>query len=139
LSAKKTSCSTSGKGDVSDTIDWDRLIDKWGSQEIVSSALSTYFKDIVAHFDSLRQAVQAGHCESIASMAHALKGIGGNLYVEPLFDSADQLERAGRANDPEASTLYFKDLKIQIDKVISALSQCDWIETPQEVSRFHRQ
>jgi CheY-like chemotaxis protein/HPt (histidine-containing phosphotransfer) domain-containing protein len=135
-SSKQTSCLASGKGDVSDIIDWDRLIDEWGSREIVSEALSTYFKDIVANYDSLSKAVHAGHCESIASMAHALKGVGRNLYIEPLYNIAGQLESAGRANDPEASTLYFKDLKIQAEKVISALSQCDWIETTQSGSNM---
>ena len=135
-SSKPTSCSTSGKGDVSNVIDWDRLIDEWGSQEIVSEALSTYFQDIVANYDNLSKAVHAGHCDSIAAMAHALKGVGRNLYIEPLYNIAGQLESAGRANDPEASTLYFKDLKIQAEKVISALSQCDWIETTQSSSNM---
>lgn len=132
-SSQHTSGSAGGQADVNDTIDWDRLISEWGSQEIVSNALSVYFKNIVENYDCLTQAIRAGHCESIALRAHALKGVGRNLYVEPLFNIADQMERAGRANDIEASTLYFKDLKIQMARVLGALSECDWIKTPEMV------
>ena len=116
--------------EVSHTVDFDKLIDEWGDKETVSNILSVYFNDIVANFDRLCEAVDAGHGDSIASMAHALKGVGRNLHVEALFNSAGPLESAGRANDLEACTLHFKNVKIQTEKVLTALSQCDWIETP---------
>jgi CheY-like chemotaxis protein/HPt (histidine-containing phosphotransfer) domain-containing protein len=133
LDSAQTSCSTPHEADGSDTIDWDRLIDEWGSKEIVSDALSTYFKNIVENYDRLAQAVQDRDCKAIALRAHALKGVGRNLYFEPLFNVADQMERAGRANDSEASALYFREVKKQTKKVIATLSQCDWIETHQKV------
>lgn len=133
LSAEQASCSAPDKADASDTIDWDRLIEEWGSKEIVSNALSTYFNDIVENYDSLSQAVQTGHCKSIALRAHALKGVGRNLYVESLVNVAGQMEKAGRANDVEASTQYFIGVKTQTEQLIAALSQCDWIDTPQMV------
>jgi len=133
LSPEQTSCSAPDKADADDTIDWNRLIEEWGGKDIVSSALSTYFNDIVENYDSLSQAVQTGHCESIALRAHALKGVGRNLYIESLVNVAGQMEKAGRANDVEASALHFRDVKTQTEKIIAALSQCDWIETPQMV------
>jgi hypothetical protein len=38
------------------------------------------------------------------------------------------MEQAGRDNDIEVSTLLFSGLKTEIEKVLSVLSQCDWIE-----------
>ena len=51
-----------------------------------------------------------------------------------LADVAHQMEQASRDNDIEASTLLFNGLKTEIDKVLTVLSQCDWIEKAKEVS-----
>ena len=56
------------------------------------------------------------------------KGAGRNLSIERLSDIASQMEKAGRENDIEVSTLLFKDLKSEVDKVVTVLSQSDWIE-----------
>jgi HPt (histidine-containing phosphotransfer) domain-containing protein len=87
----------------------------------------------VSHYDELCQAVKASHLKSITSQAHALKGVGKNLHVKPLYGVADQLEKAGRAEDMEAVTLHFRDLQFQIDKVIKAFSECEWLETSDTV------
>jgi hypothetical protein len=57
-----------------------------------------------------------------------IKGVGRNLSVEQLSDLAYQMERAGRDNDIEASTLHFSGLKTELEKVLMVLSQSNWIE-----------
>ncbi|MCP4450535.1 MAG: response regulator [Planctomycetes bacterium] len=125
----QTACPDADQAHVNPVIDWDELIAAWGSQETVSHIFSAYFKDIVNNYDELCQAVKASHFKSIKSQAHALKGVGKNLHVKPLYDAADQLEKAGRGEDAEAVTLQFRDLQFQIDKVIEAFSECEWLET----------
>jgi HPt (histidine-containing phosphotransfer) domain-containing protein len=90
--------------------------------------MPTYIRDTQKHFERLSQALEIGDCEAVATHAHALKGVGRNLSVERLSHVAHQMEQAGRDNDIEVSTLLFSGLKTEIEKVLSVLSQCDWIE-----------
>jgi len=43
-------------------------------------------------------------------------------------DIAYRLERAGKDDDIEACTLHFGELRKEIQTVLTALSQSDWIE-----------
>jgi len=126
LGSKHMSCpipsSEQNKVDISEIINWDQLIERLGDEEIIREVMPAYFKDVQEHFDRLSEAVENGDCAVIASHAHAIKGVGRNLGVEPVLDIAGQMECAGRADDIEASTLLFKDLKTEIEKVLMALS-----------------
>jgi PAS domain S-box-containing protein len=113
---------------ISDIINWDRLINRVGDEETIREIMPTCIKDIEAHFEKLSLALANGDCESIASHAHALKGVGRNLSIEQLSKMAGQIEEASGNNDLETSTLHFSSLKTEIDRVLTILSQCDWIE-----------
>ena len=63
----------------------------------------------------------------------ALKGVGRNLSVNQLADLAAQMERAGRDNDPEASTLLIGSLSQEIEKVLRVLAACDWTDNTNPV------
>ena len=114
--------------DIGTTIYWDLLIDKLGDEETVREIMPIYIKDTQEHFEKLSEAVQIRECESIASHAHALKSVGMNLSIERLFDLSREMEYAARENDTKAAILLFDDLKTEVDNVVAALSQCDWIE-----------
>ena len=90
--------------------------------------MPAYLEDTDKYLKKLSQAVECGDCPAIAAHAHALKGLGENLSIERLSDLAYQVECAGKENDIEASTLHFNKLKTEIEKVLSVLSRCDWIE-----------
>jgi PAS domain S-box-containing protein len=112
---------------TSNPIDWDQLVERLGDEDIVREIMPSYMKDTKVHFEKLSRAVDAGDCPSIAAHAHALKGVGRNLSVDGLSDIAYKMERAGKDNDIETATLLFDALSVQTDKVLSALSQSDWI------------
>jgi signal transduction histidine kinase/DNA-binding NarL/FixJ family response regulator/HPt (histidine-containing phosphotransfer) domain-containing protein len=114
--------------DLGAIIDWDRLIERLGDEDIISEIMPTYIKDTQMHFDQLCQAVTSGDCVSIASHAHALKGVGRNLSVDRLSDVAEKMECAGRKNDIETATLLLSTLRIENEKVLAVLSQCDYVE-----------
>ncbi|MFC1766623.1 Hpt domain-containing protein [Planctomycetota bacterium] len=94
----------------------------WGYPE------PTYINNIQEHFDQLRQAIDICDRESIASCAHALKGVGRNLSLMRLSLIADQMESASRQNDVDVAVSHFEDLRIAIEEIISCFSQSDWIE-----------
>jgi CheY-like chemotaxis protein/HPt (histidine-containing phosphotransfer) domain-containing protein len=107
-------------------IDWNQLVERLGSEEVVREIMPLYIKDTQEHSDRLAVAVDMGDCASMASHAHALKGVGRNLGVERLSDIASQMENAGRKNDIETGTLLLNDLKTETEKVLTVLNQCDW-------------
>ncbi|MCF7974742.1 MAG: response regulator [Phycisphaerae bacterium] len=114
--------------DPGDIIRWDQLIDRMGDEATVREIMPLYIQDIQKHYAALSEAVKLADCESLASCAHALKGVGRNLSVERLFDITGQMEHAGRANDIEAGTLLFGSLRQEIERLLTALSRPDWIE-----------
>ncbi len=117
--------------DLHDIINWDLLIDRLGDEEIVREIMPTYIEDTKKHFEQLTAAVQVSDCKAIASHAHALKGVGRNLGVDRLADLAYQMERAGRNNDAESSTLLYRSLSTEINKVLTVLTAYDWTDTAQ--------
>ena len=124
--SKQMSCTTSSSKqdnvDISEIINWDYLTERFGDEEIIREVMPTYVKDVQEHFDRLSEALETGDCAVIASHAHAIKGVGRNLGVERVLDIAGQMESAGKADDIEASTLLFGELKTEIEKVLAALS-----------------
>ncbi|MCF7972550.1 MAG: response regulator [Phycisphaerae bacterium] len=128
LSTSKTRSRGSDDSDIREIIDWDRLLERLGDEETIREIISTYVNDIQEHIELLSKAVANGDCVSIASQAHALKGVGRNLGIERLSDMASQMESTGRENDIEAGTLLLNDLKTETEKVMTVLSQSDWIE-----------
>jgi signal transduction histidine kinase/DNA-binding NarL/FixJ family response regulator/HPt (histidine-containing phosphotransfer) domain-containing protein len=115
--------SNPGESKVDETINWDLLIDQLGDEETVREIVPIYTKDIQGHLDKLSLAVINGDCESIASHAHPLKGVGRNLGIERLSEIARQMEYAGEHDDIQESTLLFEGLKYEIDKVLAALTR----------------
>jgi HPt (histidine-containing phosphotransfer) domain-containing protein len=113
---------------IEETINWDWLIDRMGDEDTIRNIMPAYTEDIQGHFDKLCQAVNMGDCKSIAFYAHALKGVGRNLSIERLADIACKMETAGRKNDIEVSTQLFNHVDIETKKVITMLSQPDWID-----------
>jgi len=113
---------------ISKIINWDWLINNLGDVDLVREILPTYLKNIQEHFAKLSHAIGNGDCESIASHAHALKGVGRNLHIESLFDIAGQMECASRENNIETSTILLNNLQTEIERIVVCLSQCDWLE-----------
>ena len=113
---------------IREIIDWDQLIERLGDEEIIREIMPSYIKDTKEHFEKLSLAVEIGDYASIASHAHALKGVGRNLSVGQLSDIACQMELAGRENDIETATLLFSTLGIEIEKMLTVLSPYNWID-----------
>jgi len=110
-------------------VDWDQLIERLGDEDIIREIMPSYIKDTKAHFKGLSRAVETADCPSIASHAHALKGVGRNLSVDRLSDTAFQMECAGRDNDSDRATLLLDRLESEIEQVLLAVSQCNWLNS----------
>jgi len=120
-SSQPRSGESNNSDDLTEIIDWDRLIDKMGGEAAIKEIVPAYIRDSAKHINKLSQAMEQADCASIALHAHVIKGVGRNLSIERLSDIAGQMENAGREDDIEAAILLFNGLKDEVDAVLTAL------------------
>ncbi|NQV35581.1 MAG: hypothetical protein HQ515_23000, partial [Phycisphaeraceae bacterium] len=126
--ASKAQPCESNESPAGETVNWSQLIALLGDEETVKNNMPTIAKDIQKRFKKLSEAVEVGGCEFIIEHGHALKGVCQNFKIERLAEFATQMVKAGDEEDIEACTLLFADMTNEVDKVVTALSQCDGIK-----------
>ena len=88
-----------------DLIDWAALSVRYkGRQAFIDKLLATALSSHAGSPQKLRDAAAAGDIESIRFVAHALKGIAGNLEAHALFDQAILTENQAKAGADDAVT-----------------------------------
>ena len=63
--------------------------------------VNIFLDSMPERFEQLRQAVEAQNFEECANIAHAIKGVSGNLGAEALHELSAQLEKASLAGDAQ--------------------------------------
>ena len=120
-------------------INWQSLIDRLRDEELIKDVLPVYLKDNEEHFKELTEALQSQDLGSVASRAHAICGAGRNLGALALTDIAHQMEIAGRKNDIEETKRLFPRFKKEIEKVLTFMSQPDWMDiAKQQAAASHQ-
>lgn len=109
-------------------LDWNRLIDRWGDEDLIREITPIFLADSRERLETLREAVKTGDAAVIAGSAHAIKGSGRNFEARRLSEIAGRMECAGRENDLTEATLLFEQLATELDKMMTFLSKPDWIE-----------
>lgn len=70
-------------------------------------------------FDTLGDALEAGDLDAAFEMAHALKGVLGNLALTPIYTPVSEMTELLRAKtDADYMTIY-SEVKQQRDKLLS--------------------
>jgi PAS domain S-box-containing protein len=88
---------------VSGIVDWPGLMQRFGGRRAFVQRLSNIA--IKSEADTpvrLRQVAEAGDAQTLAFMAHALKGTAGNLMAQSVYALALATEQAARGESPEA-------------------------------------
>lgn len=130
----------SGSRDSADTeedegvIGWDYLIARLEDEELIREIMPTYLTDSKKLFRKLTEAIEIGNAKEINRYAHAIKGVARNIGAKRLSDVAGRMEGAGKESDVNIAVLLFDELKPEYEKVISFLSQPDWIQTAKNTS-----
>ncbi len=114
--------------EVNDIINWERLVERFGDIALIEEILPTYLKDSMAHFAKLTEAMEKSDSKEIKFHAHAIKGAGRNLSVQNLTDIAANLEHSCSEGDMGKVTVLFNELKPEFEKVMSFISQPEFIE-----------
>ena len=109
-------------------IDFNQLLATLGSEASIREITPIYLADNEKYFAQLTEAVQSGDAAAVRSNAHAIKGASRNFRAARLMDIAAQMERAGKEGNMEMAAAILGELKTEYEKVMSFLSQPDWIE-----------
>ncbi len=103
-------------------IDWPALLRRFNGRKTFIDKLSATVQ--ANHADSpakLRAAVQSKELDTLAFVAHSLKGMGGNLQAHRLWELAKETEDAARAGQDAAFKLG-ADLADVMDSLLAELS-----------------
>lgn len=111
-----------------EVINWGQLLSLLGDVELVKEIVPVFLNDNKERFEELSEAVEHGDAAAINLYAHGIKGAGRNVGARRLSDIADQMECAGRENDVESARLLFDELRIEYEKVMSAMSDINWTQ-----------
>lgn len=78
--------------------------------------VEVFFEDYEPQIQTLEQAISSNQAKSVESIAHSLKSALGNLGANRAFNTAAQLEKAGRNKDNTDWASLFSTLKLEVDK-----------------------
>ena len=118
----------SANGDTKEILNWDRLIERLGDEELICEVVPIFLKDNRERLEKLEEAVKAGDAESVKLYAHAIRGAGRNVGAQSLADCAYNLECAGQEGDRETVEALFDVVRTELEKVVTFLSKTDWME-----------
>ena len=106
------------------TVDWDRLTRHVGADPgFLRELLSLYLAQRDKHAASIRKALSEGDAALLASAAHALKGVVGNLCAPQVWEKASRFEECARkGGGPEAAGLW-SDLEAGLEDLARDLRE----------------
>jgi signal transduction histidine kinase/HPt (histidine-containing phosphotransfer) domain-containing protein/ActR/RegA family two-component response regulator len=88
-----------------------------GDEKLARKLISTFLRDTPQRMDGLQKALKRKNAESLASLAHALKGSISIFGAVEAYDCALKLQDQGRANDLHGLSQVYDQLKEEIAKL----------------------
>jgi two-component system sensor histidine kinase/response regulator len=94
-----------------------------GNRRLLAELLKDFARDHKDYGSKLHAALDAGDLPGVRRLAHAVKGVAGNLALKNIQMSAGQLEDAAKNGDAGATPILAKALTAHIDAAVSALNE----------------
>ena len=107
---------------------WDRLLERFGDEEIAIEVVSIFLNDNTERFEQLTTAIKTGDIKQIKFFAHALRGAGGNIGSKALWDIGSKMEHAAVEGDIDLIRSCYDELKPVFEKLVEFFSRPDWLE-----------
>jgi HPt (histidine-containing phosphotransfer) domain-containing protein len=109
-------------------VDYTALIKVCRDEDIIKETADVILEEGPQFIKSLAEAITAKDSKNISYYAHKLKGIARHICDMQLSERAGCVERAGNEKDIETAALLFGDVQSEIEKLVSFLSQENWME-----------
>jgi len=113
------------------TFDRERLLERlMGDETLARNVLSHFLNEIPQHMENLKRYVASGDTAAAGNEAHAIKGTAANVAADTLYQTALEMEQAGKRGDtksleelmPRLSS-EFNHVKVAMEDMISAPSE----------------
>lgn len=91
------------------------------NEELLEKFLKKFLQD--ANYHSLLSAVEAGDCEAAFRAGHSLKGVAGNLSLQPLFECTRKQVEFFRNGDFENGAAMMPEVTRLYDEITAALEK----------------
>ena len=113
-------------------VDYTAMMKAYGDEDIIKETAKVVLKEYPQTIESLAEAITNRDSENISHCAHKLKGAARHICAMQLSEGAGRVERAGNEKDIDTATLLFGDIQSEFEKLMSFLSQPDWMETAKQ-------
>jgi CheY-like chemotaxis protein len=111
---------STGSGDRA--IDVDDLLERVGNdRDFLAELIAVFREDHLNQLEQIVNGLEKNDLNEIRRGAHSLKGALANLAAPAASDLAARLEDQGTSGDLTEAGTTFKDLKIELNRVLSAL------------------
>ena len=111
-----------------DIFSWDRLLERFGDEEMAIEVVSIFLNDNTERFEQLTLAMETDDIKQIKFYAHALRGAGGNIGSKALWDIGSKMEHAAVESDIDLIKSCYDELKPVFEKLVEFFSRPDWLE-----------
>ncbi len=107
-----------------DVFDRQELLDEMdGDREFLAELLEILKSDAPTLLGQLREALERGDAESLSTIAHTLKSMVGNLFAQPAFNAALDVEKIGRGGDLTECSARLDLLETEVSRLQKALHE----------------
>jgi len=107
---------------------WDRLLERFGDEEMAIEVVSIFLNDNTERFEQLTTAVETSDIKQVKFFSHALRGAGGNIGSKALWDIGSKMEHAAVEGDIDLIKSCYAELKPVFEKLVEFFSRPDWLE-----------
>lgn len=103
--------------------DYDNVLGRLRMDDRIQKFLLMFLKD--PNYKLLCESMEAQNAEGAFRAAHTIKGMGQNLSLTPLYESASRLSDflRNRTDVSEEAALEFATLKTEYEKTVGAIQQ----------------
>jgi two-component system chemotaxis response regulator CheY len=109
-------------------VDYTALMKVCRDEDVIKEIADVILEEGPQFIKSLAEAITAKDSKNISYYAHKLKGMARHICDMQLSERAGCVERAGNKKDIEKAALLFGDVQSEIEKLVSFLSQENWME-----------
>lgn len=87
-------------------------------KESVDEIFELFFSSLPDTLGQIEQALSEGDWERLGKLAHKIKGTGGNLMIQPIFDMALDLEKSANEYDRDKCLSNLSKLRRMLSKLM---------------------
>jgi two-component system, sensor histidine kinase and response regulator len=93
-----------------------------GDEQLIADVIRVFLEDCPRQLTELKAAVDADRSDRVRSVAHALKGMAGNLSAVRLFEAARALEQIGADGNTVAAKAAWEHVSSEAARAMAALA-----------------